>query len=83
MTVSPAQKMPTWRSTPMTLRQRYSVRVKFEKRDAWIGLYWNKTYAKDPRDPEGRQSTFAMRVYICLVPFLPIIVQRIRGERDY
>lgn len=38
-----------------------SIRVKFEPRDVWIGVYWN-------REPN------ALKFYICFLPLLPVIV---------
>jgi hypothetical protein len=40
-----------------------SVRLKFEPRDLWIGLYWT-------RDERG------LSFYVCLLPMLPIILRR-------
>ncbi|MEO1063636.1 MAG: hypothetical protein AAFZ07_19645 [Actinomycetota bacterium] len=36
------------------------VRVRFEPRDAWIGAYFD---------------TDRRRVYLCLVPFLPLVIE--------
>jgi hypothetical protein len=69
-----------WRTTPLTFRQRWSVRMKWEKRDLWIGAYYERGYPRDPRDPQGRQCTTSVRTYICIVPCSPIIVERLRGE---
>ncbi len=48
------------------------VRLRFERRDAWVGVYW-----RTERTTRGRLLTF----YVCLLPFLPIIVQ-IRQEDE-
>lgn len=40
-----------------------NIRVKFEPRDLWIGVYW-KTYN------EGWSKM--LNVYICILPMLPI-----------
>jgi hypothetical protein len=37
------------------------IRVAFEPRDAWFGVFWNKR----------REN----RVYVCLIPMLPVIVE--------
>lgn len=74
------EAMTDWRNTPLTLRQRYKVRVKFEKRNCWLGVSWERAYPKDPRDPSGRQSTMGVRVYVGLLPCLPLVITRVRGE---
>jgi hypothetical protein len=33
--------------------------VKFEPRDLWVGLYWDR-------------STFHWHIYLCLLPLLPL-----------
>jgi hypothetical protein len=38
-----------------------SVKIFFEPRDMWIGLFWD-------RRPDG------LRFYVCLVPCLPILI---------
>lgn len=43
---------------------RPKVRITFEKRDLWVGVYWNAWV--DPQE---------LRLYICIVPMLPIIVR--------
>lgn len=44
------------------LRHRARVRVQFEPRDLWIGVYWDK-------------RVLLLNVYVCLLPMLPIRVQ--------
>lgn len=41
------------------------VRLKFEPRDFWIGAFFAKA---EPTMPWTR------RIYVCLVPFLPIVI---------
>lgn len=50
------------------------VAVVFEPRDLWVGVYWN-------RDEYGSSNwrTRRLRVYVCIVPMLPIVFTR---ERD-
>lgn len=45
-----------------------NIRVKFEPRDLWIGVYWNVTH----RDLLPSPLWWRIDVYICLVPCLPI-----------
>ena len=40
------------------------VRILFEPRDLWIGIYWRLT-----REFAGMRS---LHIYICLVPMLPL-----------
>lgn len=44
-----------------------SIRILFEPRDAWIGAYW--TFQNI-----GSKEIKAFKIYICLVPFLPIVL---------
>lgn len=39
----------------------------FDKRDIWIGAYWNVEDSGDPNDAIKEYS-----VYICLIPCFPI-----------
>ena len=41
--------------------------LRFEVRDAWIGIYWNVC-----TDLQGKQS---LTIYICFVPFFPLIFE--------
>lgn len=38
------------------------VSIKFEPRDIWIGVYWNKPY----------KNINILWIYICIVPMFPI-----------
>lgn len=44
---------------------RPEVRLRFEPRDLWIGVYWNAT-----RSIEGPYHR--LDIYICVIPTLPI-----------
>jgi len=46
---------------------KLSVSLVFEKRDAWVGLYWTKP---------AEQERFW---YICLIPFFPIRIHLMRA----
>lgn len=41
--------------------------LRFEIRDAWIGVYWNLS-----RDLDGGQT---LNIYVCLIPFFPVIFE--------
>ena len=46
------------------------IRIKYEPRDMWIGLYWE-------RDWFGGYDIDAyerLRIFICLIPLFPIII---------
>ena len=45
---------------------RWRVRVYWEPRDCWIGVYWDRKPTHDIR------KLFVWDVYICLVPCIPI-----------
>ena len=49
----------------MTLGRRWSVRVLWEPRDLWIGIYWN-------HERHNGFITETLDIYVCLVPCLPI-----------
>lgn len=46
----------------------YTVNVKFEKRDLWIGVFWDIEKAMYE---QGRLET--LMVYVCIIPTLPVI----------
>lgn len=50
---------------------RWKIRIKFEKRDAWVGVFWDIKEYVDDIDEE-----ITLSVCICILPFLPIIVSR-------
>lgn len=45
---------------------RWFVKIKFEPRDVWIGVFWDKK-------PKGSKIQY-WDIYICLVPLFPIRV---------
>jgi hypothetical protein len=49
------------------------MRIKFEPRDWWIGLYW-KTESHWDYVANGTQ--FTRTYYLCLLPTLPIVWER-------
>ena len=58
-------------------RTRWTVRVKWEPRDIWLGLYWTR-----PEEFMGRPPVMrSRRWFVCLVPCLPIIVTKITQLR--
>lgn len=48
------------------------IELKFEPRDLWIGVYWNRHW-------------YALEVYICIVPLLPlkVVFPGLRRNRAY
>lgn len=48
-----------------------AVQLLFERRDAWIGVYWNVVPIEGVN--EYIQSEY-IHVYICLLPFLPLYI---------
>lgn len=45
------------------------MKIKFEPRDIWVGLYWKK----EPRHPRVCTCGYTVTFYLCLIPMLPII----------
>ena len=62
--------------------KRIKIKIKFEPRDVWIGLYWNiEKWAKyefvNGRDEETMTGQHhLLRLYFCIIPLFPIIVSK-------
>lgn len=41
------------------------MKIRFEKRDCWIGLYWNKVSF-------GESGSYEVFFYLCLIPCIVI-----------
>jgi len=60
------------------------IQLKFEKRDCWVGVYWNSSwsvlgYGNRPpnfykKTKKGRWGREFLKIYICLIPCFPIII---------
>lgn len=46
--------------------------IKFEKKDLWVGIYWNVTTQETVVDSMTMQIQRYLDIYLCLVPCLPI-----------
>jgi hypothetical protein len=56
-----------------------TARLKWEPRDLWVGLYWNRSY-----DPTVGGGFVVTEFFICLIPMIPLhtIVHRPWRESD-
>ena len=48
------------------------VRILFEPRDLWIGVYWTRVWTSEEARRLG--ATSDLRIYLCLIPCLPIVL---------
>jgi len=56
------------------LRTRWmlnNIRIYFEPRDIWVGVYWNK------------DCDWILSVYICILPLLPIRLYFMKAHETY
>jgi hypothetical protein len=56
-----------------------AARLRFEPRDLWVGVYWNRT--------GGVYGSCYLDVYICVIPMLPLRLvfrtrQLVLGKED-
>lgn len=57
----------------MTKRRRWTVRLIWEPRDLWVGVYWTNDRIMGD---QGQHLENKRRIYICLLPCLPIVFTR-------
>lgn len=52
---------------------RWRVRVHVVKEDCWIGVFWKRAH---PSGDQGQRLGEMLKVYVCVIPCLPLIVSR-------
>lgn len=57
------------------LREKYRPTIYFERRDCWVGLFWDTRFEADSADGIVVEVTV---YYLCLVPCLPIRWGRVK-----
>ncbi len=65
------------------MRMPSTVSIRFVKQDCWIGAYWRESwshvmYGNPPYrkvTADGRWGRDWLRVYICIVPCFPIVLE--------
>lgn len=48
------------------------INIKFEPRDMWVGIHWNKFHFYDHWGDPNRHG---LKIYICIVPMFPIVIE--------
>lgn len=56
-----------------------AVKIYFEPRDVWVGVYWNVVKQDFLSFPGSRARAKEFSVYVCLIPFFPIRFRWLRG----
>ena len=54
---------------------RVKVRLQFEPRDLWMGVFWRVT------TPFNQEEWYILHVYLTLVPMLPLHITNVRRVR--
>jgi hypothetical protein len=57
---------------PEMIGQRWIIRVEFQPRDLWIGIFVDKSW--------WEMGQHWQRVYICIIPIFPIMISWIDKE---
>lgn len=49
----------------------------FEPRDLWVGVFW------DIIKPDAMDAYTYLKIYICIIPMLPLFLKIRLGEKDW
>lgn len=54
------------------------IKVKFEPRDLWVGVFWDIEEFSWPHAPSKEYSGGykILKIYICIIPCFPIIISK-------
>jgi hypothetical protein len=57
----------------MPVIERWRIRAFFEPRDIWVGVFWDRPVSYGDG---GQPLVRHLKIYVCLLPCLPILLHR-------
>lgn len=53
----------------------WSWAIKFEPRDLWIGLFWDREDERNTQEETWPVGVRIWRLYFCILPMLPLVIR--------